>query len=561
MRNTYSLELILENVASQVGKGLPLDEMRAWRRSNRIGALLSTKDDPKVSDLLQQYKLAHRLNETVQLTRAGEALAHGSIRGPLHVIDFLDSVERMYFLKMAVENGLLIDNYPLKHARRSSNVYFQCDTFFALSGSHIERLYDLFEFILRAILSQRRVDCLVVRIATVGLLGALPLACMLSSRLKIPIAVLWERVGTETATFGVPLARLGKNCVVVHDVLTTGRSIEETVRVVTETGSRVTAVLNVFDRGEEGLANLTTKGIHPISFFDMNAVAEFISETPRATMKPSLRRKTEELRQAIQPRLEVVQIGAKSSGVRDTKVAVIQLSIPDDLLNVDGRFQPEARRALGTKIESFLRLIGRQRNVGFVVLPELSVPWEALECLRRFAKRRRAFVIAGMEYDERIRNTCRILCPDGREFEQVKIKASRWDHRAMLPGYKQLVFANTGFGSFSVIVCMDFLASPVVTDLRHKVDILIVVSRNRAVATFQNRAKAEAYSMYCYVILANTAEYGGSAIYCPKKGDQLTVAQISGRGVENYMLAPLETGRLKAPDYEVFHHKPTLLPG
>jgi hypothetical protein len=127
-----------------------------------------------------------------------------------------------------------------------------------------------------------------------------------------------------------------------------------------------------------------------------------------------------------------------------------------------------------------------------IVLPEFAGSPEIEEWIITRLKKPgcRCVVIGGTYYrytsDGRIESVCPIVLPGGHVHYQLKFKPSPFESRCgcqMPPLPSVLIFRNTGFGDFAVLVCSDALqdrGTEVFAALRGRIDLLVVPARNRA---------------------------------------------------------------------------------
>jgi hypothetical protein len=74
------------------------------------------------------------------------------------------------------------------------------------------------------------------------------------------------------------------------------------------------------------------------------------------------------------------------------------------------------------------------------------------------------------------------------------------------------VFDAGRFGRFAVAICYDFLDLERVAMYRLRVQSLFILAYNNDLASFDHAAEAMARMIYCYIVICNTGQFGGSVV-------------------------------------------------
>lgn len=139
-----------------------------------------------------------------------------------------------------------------------------------------------------------------------------------------------------------------------------------------------------------------------------------------------------------------------------------------------------------------VRLVKKSlRDRSLIVMPELSGSLSIETKIRKLLdqSKRRCVVVCGSYYrfspeTKRVEHVCPILLPNHETYYQQKFVPSPIENPGFDPPDRRvvLVFKNTGFGDFAVLVCSDALENQsrieYVNRLRHQIDFLVVPSRN-----------------------------------------------------------------------------------
>lgn len=90
---------------------------------------------------------------------------------------------------------------------------------------------------------------------------ALPIATAISIKRNIPMVMRRKEkkeYGTRQSIEGV--FQKGQSCLLIEDLITSGKSVEETLEPLEEAGLRITNILAVIDREQGGVPRLREKG-------------------------------------------------------------------------------------------------------------------------------------------------------------------------------------------------------------------------------------------------------------------------------------------------------------
>lgn len=191
------------------------------------------------------------------------------------------------------------------------------------------------------------------------------------------------------------------------------------------------------------------------------------------------------------------------------RIATVQL---DFKLSQSFPFETIDKYKVKEKIYAFLNL-ANENNVDIICFPELSFCEEWLPDIQKQYKH--MIIVAGSYYNSMKNNVCQVLFgTENFESPQLKIKPSIDEEgeylQKMVPGDCINVYESK-FGTFAVLICRDF---PVYAPfLRNEVDIIFVPSYNKEAERFFSDATTHVQNCSSYVIISNSAEYGGTSIF------------------------------------------------
>ncbi len=226
--------------------------------------------------------------------------------------------------------------------------------------------------------------------------------------------------------------------------------------------------------------------------------------------------------------IDTKEIDLKQTGApKQAKVALAQTKVPDpSKICPDIYLNPQEKIDKETLLKSQRDLITKQLKRAlldepdFILFPELSIPWDMQDELRKYAIEKSVYIIGGLTYGPKYENTCCIFPP----FEceplplQYKLNRAPREDENVKTGQRILIFKNSGFGTFASVICYDFTSLRIGGLIRdHDVNILFLPTLNRAVDLFDEMASGLSYTLYTFICLCNTAGggLGNSASYGP----------------------------------------------
>jgi len=193
------------------------------------------------------------------------------------------------------------------------------------------------------------------------------------------------------------------------------------------------------------------------------------------------------------------------------RVGVVQIAF-----KMTKTFPPKIKDKEATREKVFKALdIAYEAEVDIVCLPELCMCEEWLkEIENRYPD---MIIIAGSYYDEERHNVCHVIMDSDRDIlpPQLKITPSDFENpvggEGMVSGDEPVIYEETPFGKFSVLICRDF--ANCCSDLKGKVDMVFVPAYNPANKRFHEKAHQHVEDSPSYVIISNAAKFGGTSIF------------------------------------------------
>lgn len=166
------------------------------------------------------------------------------------------------------------------------------------------------------------------------------------------------------------------------------------------------------------------------------------------------------------------------------RVGVVQLRLDENFYKKEnGLINPKNEDVVRNKYEKFL-LKAKEHSVNILCFPEISLTREFLNELKNFADKINIIIIGGSFYHDR-KNICPIIIPHGKEIyftEKINlapVEESIFSDQGASNGDKLYIIKNSDFGSFAVLICIDFLDDEIKNRIyREDIDFLFVISLN-----------------------------------------------------------------------------------
>ncbi len=250
------------------------------------------------------------------------------------------------------------------------------------------------------------------------------------------------------------------------------------------------------------------------------------------------------------------------------RIALVHIEIDErwSLSNMVGDYQAVSisrrlslHKLLNSAVENKCRLI---------VFPEISLPWQWLDVLRRFCTQRQIAVVAGLEHavmqaesPRQVFNYCATILPcqhdlyhkDCRVILEPKLHYSPEEVKEIEGrGYKvpskktpqRDVYVWEGM-EFAVFNCFELADIKLRANFVGKVDFIIVIASNADVPYFSAVAESAARDLHCYVVLVNNAKYGDSRIVAPSDVRHRDLLRIQGGKSPQVMVQELDIRGLR----------------
>jgi predicted amidohydrolase len=140
------------------------------------------------------------------------------------------------------------------------------------------------------------------------------------------------------------------------------------------------------------------------------------------------------------------------------------------------------------------------------------------KCRKKIEKFSKNKTIVALANIERGRNVSYIAA-DGKLLQQDKISLASEDRKAGISsGDKLYVFTPDSNASvrWAVLNCHDYSHVNLLQKLQdEEIELLVVITHNAAQKLYWEYARADVHRLFCFVVIANAGELGGSAVFAP----------------------------------------------
>lgn len=261
------------------------------------------------------------------------------------------------------------------------------------------------------------------------------------------------------------------------------------------------------------------------------------------------------------PRINNISISQKREKTV-IRIAAVQLNF--ELMTET--FPPKLKDKEATRLKIISALEKAKKNkVDVICFPELCICEVWLPYIR--SQYKDMIILPGSYYDTKNQNVCQIISDTSIEIPpQLKINPSAFEDSEimgarMTPGEKLIHIYETKFGKFAVLICRDF--GNFVHTLRGIVDVIFVPSYNPTNVRFHKDADNHVTNSPSYIIISNTALYGGTSIFGQLNKAYFSTLEQGGckeKGDNSYKLCEIEQGKeeMIIADFDLIHKSPQL---
>ena len=251
--------------------------------------------------------------------------------------------------------------------------------------------------------------------------------------------------------------------------------------------------------------------------------------------------------------------------ISDRKKDIIRIaSVQINFELLTDSFPPNIKEQEKIKDKVF-NALKKANNEGadIVCLPELCVKENWLPEMKNQLDG--MLIIPGTCYDKEKHNLCNLIMghacniPSQLKYNPSDYESSKVMGSRMKQGEKLINIYETQFGKIAILICRDF--GNFIHFLREIVDIVFVPTYNKANERFHKDADSHVTNSPSYVILSNTALYGGTSIFGQLDFNYFHTLEQGGckeKGDKSYKLCEIEKGTegMIIADFNMSHKSP-----
>lgn len=231
--------------------------------------------------------------------------------------------------------------------------------------------------------------------------------------------------------------------------------------------------------------------------------------------------------------------------VKHPKLLLIQEKYPKELIGKragEGIYTGESNREnikeLRVEIKKIIARISS--NIDIVILSEHPGNAVSLDLLQKQADELKQIIIVRLGYYDHgevlgIRNSVAVVVPEQKPIFVDEISLSIEDQQRNKKGNLQrgevINLLNTPLGKIAVLNCFDYTNADILAQLIDKdIEILIVLTFNPGSRLYSQYALADMHRFFCFVVISNIANYGGSGVFGPfrRKGPKSGSLSLGG---------------------------------
>lgn len=249
---------------------------------------------------------------------------------------------------------------------------------------------------------------------------------------------------------------------------------------------------------------------------------------------------------------------------KSPKVALVNTKITKEEA-IEVLFEPNGKLTISEKKKLFKILnIAKEERVNFIVFPEFYFPIAWLLDIALYAIKNDITIITGLQYI-RLKNkvlnyVCNVIPAKwGRKFKYGILLLREKNYYAPI---ERLEFAKLGYKcydraipvydlveqedySYSTILCYEFTDIHSRAEMKAKIEMLFVPQLNQDTNYFSSIVDSSARDLHCFIIQANTSEYGDSRITAPYDTLNKNILQIKGGETDVVMISTVDISSLQ----------------
>ena len=214
-----------------------------------------------------------------------------------------------------------------------------------------------------------------------------------------------------------------------------------------------------------------------------------------------------------------------------------------------------------------------QLGVSLVVLPEVSVPVRWLPFMVNYARRHQIGLIFGLEHwtspNNRVFNFLIEVLPfqQSEDYRSCVLNIRNKNHYSpaekleitrvgLIPGepvpadmqYYLHQWSGISFASYNCFELADIEHRSI---FRSNLDLLVAAVWNKDTAYYKNILEACSRDLFCFVVQANTSQFGGSCVLQPASSYDLNIINVKGGENSCVLSTSLKIAEMRKAQYEI----------
>lgn len=273
--------------------------------------------------------------------------------------------------------------------------------------------------------------------------------------------------------------------------------------------------------------------------------------------------KSDYLFELTEGHINCADIRLTNNSPNNPKVALVNTNISvddalDTIINLKKALSLESKKRLFKILN-----IAKEENIDILVFPEYYFPLSWLLDISMFALKNQITIITGLQYitvSGQAHNTVCNFVPTvtGGDFNNgfvlfreknfyapdEIIELSKINYMCKNQNIPFYYRVDNGKYKYSTILCYEFTDITSRAAMKSKVELLFVPQLNRDTNYFSAIVESTARDLHCFVVQANTSEYGDSRITAPYKTESKNILQVKGGETDVVMIATLNIDEL-----------------
>lgn len=253
----------------------------------------------------------------------------------------------------------------------------------------------------------------------------------------------------------------------------------------------------------------------------------------------------------------------KDYASRNPKVALVNTNITESEV-LSTLTTPDKNLTIENKFRLFKILnTAKGEKVDILVFPEFYFPTSWLMDIAMFAIKNKITIVTGLQYltynNTAFNNVCTVIpAVIGKSFvsgfllfreknfyaPNEKIELSKSDYTCLDENVPIYFIVNNGKYRYSTILCYEFTDITSRANMKSQIEAVFVPQLNRDTNYFSAIVECSARDLHCFVVQANTSEYGDSRITGPYKTQFKNILQIKGGDTDVVMISKLDIDKL-----------------